>query len=353
MAAERSSDARDIAREAARLAREAARTARAEATEEARRIRREARRLGSEAARQGRGQARETVEPPADGPSSHRALDVEGVREVLVKQTAGRLTIRPCREGETPGVEISGSKSPPELSVTRDGDRLVVDVRLSLGRLFRRRRGVDTLVRLSPGFTRLDVNMAHGHLVIDDLTCDELAVDVGAGEVFLHTVRADTTIHLGAGHVVTEDHRGLVACDCGTGDVRIEVSEAKPGDYAIEVGIGQAELVLPPGLSVNPSISSGLGKSESTYPDAGEGAEITARLSTGIGRAAIIPGDTTPKATRTGEATRKPAASRRTESEEVRVLQLLEQGRITPQEAADLIAALQGATRPGDASAFD
>ncbi|WP_423242392.1 SHOCT-like domain-containing protein [Tepidiforma thermophila] len=40
------------------------------------------------------------------------------------------------------------------------------------------------------------------------------------------------------------------------------------------------------------------------------------------------------------------AADRRREAEELRVLQLLEQGRITPQEAADLIAALRGAPGP-------
>jgi hypothetical protein len=37
---------------------------------------------------------------------------------------------------------------------------------------------------------------------------------------------------------------------------------------------------------------------------------------------------------------------RRREAEELRVLQLLEQGRISSQEAADLIAALQGAAPP-------
>ncbi|MBE0609103.1 MAG: hypothetical protein IH609_06975, partial [Dehalococcoidia bacterium] len=39
-------------------------------------------------------------------------------------------------------------------------------------------------------------------------------------------------------------------------------------------------------------------------------------------------------------------AERRRESEELRVLQMLEQGKITPQDAADLIAALRGSTVP-------
>lgn len=354
MTAEGSVDPREIAKEASRLARDAARLAREEALNEARRLRDEARRMRRDDQRR-RGSRRGGDDDAAtDGATVQGALDVEGVRHVLVKQTAGRLTIRPCRDGEAPGVETSASKSPPELSVNRDGDRLAVDIRLSVGRLFRRRRGADTLIRLGPGFASLQVDMAHGHLVIGNIGCDDLSVDVGAGNVSLRGVRANAAIDVGAGQVVAEAHSGLVTCDCGTGDVRIEVAEARPGSYSLEVGIGQAEIALPPGLKVHSSVSSGLGKSEVTYPDAGEQAEIQVRVSTGLGRAAVRPGDAIMRpAGDDAPAARRSAASRRTESEEVRVLQLLEQGRITAQEAADLIAALQGAPRPSEDSSFD
>jgi hypothetical protein len=194
--------------------------------------------------------------------------------------------------------------------------------------------------------------MAHGHLVLSDVACDDVTINVGAGEVRLGGVHADTAVDVGAGHVVAERHTGLFTCDCGTGDARIEVVGAKAGEYTVDVGIGQAELVLPPGLRVHPSLSSGLGKSELNYPDAGDGAEITARVNAGIGRAALTMGKG-PGAPHETPASRKPPASRRTESEEVRVLQLLEQGRISAQEAADLITALQGAPRPSDDNDFD
>ena len=42
----------------------------------------------------------------------------------------------------------------------------------------------------------------------------------------------------------------------------------------------------------------------------------------------------------------RPGTVRRFEAEELRVLQMLEQGRISSQDAADLIAALQGAAPP-------
>ncbi len=342
---------RDIAREAARLAREAARAARDEARSEARRIRAEATKIHREARRHG--PQAFGFDSLSDGASVHGALDVDGVRVVLVKQTAGRLTIRPCADGETPGVEASASKSPPDLSVTRDGDRMVVDVRLSLGRLFRRRKGADTIVRLGPGFSSLQVDMAHGHLMLGDVRCDDISIDVGAGDVSLRRVAANATIDVGAGQIVVKDHTGLVACDCGTGDVRIDIAEARSGAYSIEVGIGQAELTLPAGLKVHPSISSGLGKGETNYPDAGEDADIRVTLNTGIGRAAISARTRESAASTPATGKRKAGPSRQTESEEVRVLQLLEQGRITAQEAADLIAALQGNPRPSDDNSFD
>jgi hypothetical protein len=85
------------------------------------------------------------------------------------------------------------------------------------------------------------------------------------------------------------------------------------------------------------------------YPDAGEGAAIRARVSTGVGRAAVVQrrGADARGTERTAAAARQERRrSRGTEAEEVRVLQLLEQGRITSQEAAELIAALQGVAPP-------
>jgi hypothetical protein len=67
-----------------------------------------------------------------------------------------------------------------------------------------------------------------------------------------------------------------------------------------------------------------------------------------VGRAAVIQrrGQGAREPERTATARQERRRSRGTEAEEVRVLQLLEQGRITSQEAAELIAALQGVAPP-------
>lgn len=349
-------DHSDLARQAGRIAREAARMARTEAREEARRFKAEAvrvRRQARDEAREARAAYREQVREEDSGPgaSIDRQLDLAGVREVVVNQTAGRLIIRPCHEGESPRVETAAAKSPPELDVRRDGDRLIIEVRLTLGRIFRRRRGAETTVTLTPGFDRLSVDMGHGHLYLESIACGSIKVEVGAGETNLRDCTAAADIDVGAGQVLVAGHRGLVRCDAGTGDIRVDIAEASDGEYSIDVGMGQAELMLPAGAQVHTVVHSGIGKSEITYPDAGEGAPTIATVNAGVGRAAILQRrDTASQSARPtpgGESSRS-RASRRSEPEEVRVLQLLEQGRITSREAAELIAALQGVAPPPD-----
>ena len=80
-----------------------------------------------------------------------------------------------------------------------------------------------------------------------------------------------------------------------------------------------------------------------------ESAATKIRVETGIGEASVrrrpadaAAGSPPPPGTKPQRDARE-ATRRRKEGEELRVLQLLEQGKISTQEAADLIAALQDA----------
>lgn len=344
-------------KEAARLAREAARLARDQVREEARRMREEiheARRTARDERRRTRNDVRERVraererdreEEREPGASTSQELNLVGVRTIEIKQTAGRVSIRPCEEAETPFVESSSSKAPPTLEVERSGDHLRIEVKLGIGRIFRRRRGAQTQIRLNAGFEQLKVDLGYGHLDVSNFQCQIFRLHIGAGDARLRRMDATTEIDVGAGQVVIDEHGGRVSCDVGTGDARIDIARPAEGDYSVNVGMGQAELALAPGYEVYSTATSGIGKAEISYPNAGDGAKIRARVSTGVGRAAVI------ERRKEGAGGQKPVRpergrARATESEEVRVLQLLEQGRITSQEAAELIAALQGVEPP-------
>ncbi len=136
-------DARRAREEADRLRREA----KVEADrlkDEARRARDEARRLRDQARNERRSPRGFTPgfappgAPPPGTPHAHgrhrseqddsagavrteQNLAFEGVRRVQIDQTAGKLTVRPCKEGETPGIVSSGNKAAPEISASRDG----------------------------------------------------------------------------------------------------------------------------------------------------------------------------------------------------------------------------------------
>lgn len=346
-------------REALERAREEARRAREEALrarEEARRLRREARAAERQARREQRRTGRAPDDDAAGGATVERELDLAGVRELVVDQTAGSLVIRPCEEGERPGLGATSSRTPPEVTVARDGTRLRVEVTLPRGWLFRRRRGARTILRIVGEFDTLRADLGYGDLQLEQVRASRVFAHVGAGELRGYGITGNLDADIGAGKIAVHDHAGLVRCNSGTGDVVVDVAQARGGEYHLEVGMGRVELRLPEGERVHARISSGIGKRAQQYPDAGEGAPIQVRLSTGIGEASLkarpIGGEPTrpPGPVETGS--RSPAR-RRYEAEELRILQLLEQKRITTQEAAELIAALQGVPPPAGGSSED
>ena len=359
-------------REEAVRAREEARRAR----DEANRLRHEARDLARQAAREARHGARGShghwgpegpIGPSAPTPPSSRhgffdddpagvrteqAFDPDGIRGITVNQTAGKLTVRPCAEGETPGVITGGGRSVPSLEVRRDGDQLVIDIRLQKAWIFRRKQGATTLVRLTPGFEDLKVDVGYGEAELRDIACESLKLEVGAGTIACYSVRANVDANMGAGKVSFHDHAGRVNCDTGTGDVLVDLAEAPAGEYRVDVGMGKGEVRLPPGLEVFVKASSGIGKTRNDYPSGPEESAIRLKLNTGIGEISVRVRDQSkspvrpPLQPKPQRGSRSSPPPRRHEAEELRVLQMLEQGKISSQDAADLIAALRGVAAP-------
>lgn len=374
-------EARRAREEAERLRRDADRM-RATARTEATRLRNEAREMERRLRREARDKAREfsrgftgrpppphapvfhhpgplrppgpaqfgSSEVPTDGIRTQQAFSLEGVEEVKIDQTAGKITVRYCKEGETPGVLSGSGKTAPNLEVQREGTRLLVHVSLSVGWLFRRKQGAVTLVRLAPGPAAVRVNLGYGTIQVRDLACESMRLDVGAGDIQCYSTRGSLDARMGAGKIAIYDHHGLATCDTGTGDLLMDIAEVAEGDYRANAGIGRVEMRLPAGHQVRLNVNSGIGRKKIEYPAGPPDARIHASISTGVGEASVrsrqsgqeptVPPP--PRAARPG----RPTSARRHEAEELRILQMLEQGRITSQEAADLIAALQGMAAP-------
>lgn len=284
-----------------------------------------------------------------EGVRQEQNFSMDGVRSVHIDQTAGKLVIRACVPEETPGVVTSSNKTPPQLEIKRNGDRLQIDVKVSVGFLFRRRSGATTTIRLSAGFEELKVNLGAGEINLHDIACQRIEMNTGAGEIKTFNTGGDLRADTGAGRIQVSAHRGLARCDTGTGDLSIDIAEVFPGEYRANVGMGRVEVRLPEGAEVFIKASSGIGKTRVDYPSAGENAPTKVRVETGIGEASVRRRPAEGAAPPPPPAGTKPqrdareASRRRRESEELRVLQLLEQGKVSTQEAADLIAALQDA----------
>gem|GEM_PF-3460190 len=286
-----------------------------------------------------------------DGARAEQAFSLDGVEEVKVDQTAGRVTVRYCKEGETPGVISGGTNTPPNLDVHREDSRLVIAVSLSVGWLFRRKQGAATVVRLAPGPSTVKVNLGYGTIHVRDLVCAVLRLDVGAGDIQSYSTSGALDARMGAGKIAIYDHHGLATCDTGTGDLLMDIAQVAEGDYRGNAGIGRVELRLPPGEQVRLNVDSGMGRKRIEYPAGPADAPVRVSINTGVGEAVVRtrqpgehPAKPPPSTSRPGRAT----PARRHEAEEFRILQLLEQGRITSQEAAELIAALQGVAPPDE-----
>ncbi len=361
-------DELEKAREDAARAREEAERLREEMRELGRRLRheeRDLRREGRQADREERHRGRGPRSPgwtpagvpppglgpePADGVRAEQSFSLDGVRNVHIDQTAGRVTIRPCRDDETPGVISSGNKSAPHVEVARDGDRLSIEIKLSTGWLFRRKQGATTLVRLAPEIPHLRLDIGYGEAHLSEIATETIRLDVGAGTISTVRTSGHLRANVGAGKLAIHGHSGLAHCDTGTGDLLVDISQLVPGEYRIDAGIGRAEIRLPQGGEVFIKASSGMGKTRIDYPSAPQGVPTSLRINTGVGEVSVKarqadadePPSQPPASAKPQRGSRS-AQPRRREADELRVLQLLEQGRITSQEAAELIAALQGA----------
>ncbi len=350
-------DAIDSVREEARRAAEDAKRLRAEAKNLERRLREEAsgsRRHGRRdrrSSRKARGRRSDGYADADSGPAAEETFTTTGIKTVRVNQTAGNVTVVLCNEGESPGVRTSGQRSAPNLDVTRSGDSLSIDIHLSIGWLFRRRQGARTVVRLgAEQFDKLEVEIGHGSVRVEAAAAIVIKLHAGAGDISATDCSGDLDGEVGAGRVSVTNHSGLVVCHTGTGETVVDVAEAKEGRYSLQAGMGRLELRLPSGLSTHIEVSSGIGRKSVHYPDAGPGAPIQLLLNTGIGEAVIreraAAGGRSSKAAAQPAARPAPEPSPRREADELRILQMLEQGRLSFQEAAELIAALHGAPPP-------
>jgi hypothetical protein len=332
------------------------------AQEQARRAREDARKFAHEARDIARRMHREHREAEREGDRDAESVTVarellfDGVRSISINQTAGKVIVRPVAEGESPGLAVTGAKTPPRVDIEQHGDRIEVHVRLSTGWLFRRRRGATTIVRVVTGLDAVSVNSGAGEVEARELTPSRLRLESGAGEIRAFACGGELHANVGAGRIAIQAHRGLVRVDTGTGDISVDIAEAFPGEYRGNTGIGRCEFRLPAGLQVHIRVSSGIGKSRVEYPSAADDAPIQLRVETGIGEASVKarpsgdqpPPPAWPMASAKSQRTGRAEASRaRREAEQLRVLQMLEQGKISTAEAADLIAALQ------DAAALD
>ena len=244
----------------------------------------------------------------AAGMRAEQSFSLDGIREVVLDQTAGKVLVRYCREGETPGVTTYGNKSAPNLEVIRKDERVAIMVQISTGWLFRRRQGQSTVVRLQPGISDLRVDLGAGEVEIRGVETEMINLSVGAGEAKCLGAAGNVDASVGAGKITLQAHRGLARGDVGTGDLLMDIARVDAGEYRGTAGMGRVEVRLAPGHDVHIRASSRIGKSRIHIPMPGKAHQpacVSNRVSAKPVSPPVAPG-TTPRPTRRD---RQPARS--------------------------------------------
>lgn len=246
-----------------------------------------------------------------------------------------------------------------------------------------------------PRQTRVEVDSGSGAVSVEGVE-GSVEIDVGAGEVALRRVGPKVRVDTGSGSVLVEDCRGPVAVDTGTGrvevngidgelhvdtglgpvtasrvhgdvevdtgggDVRLAGVDARrihvdtgrgaiacdftpghDGRYNFDAGIGRIELTIPPDASAELELQSDTGRVECHLPllnrDARPG-RLRGVLTRADGR--IIcrsgSGDIIVAA-----GAGRPRAPRVADEDYMKVLKMVEEKRLTPEAAEELLRALE------------
>lgn len=288
-------------------------------------------------------------------------------------------------------VEIHGDGSELHATVTGYADLAVQvpvgwDVAIDGGPGLVRVSGVHGTVRVDNGsgpvvleqVGRADVDTGAGPVTITGATGD-VRVDAGAGDVNIADVNGSVNVDVSNGRVTLRRIRGQqVRVDNGSGAATIELDRLHPGGtYNVDTGSGPVRLSVPVGARARVHVDVparrlrvdlrgellSRGGNEMSLNGGGAGdAEIRLDCRGEVHLTSHVPGAVAgaaaaeaapaagPDSPAAAAAAGPPGAGGPPvgEDEMTRVLRMVEEGKLTPEEAAELLAALEGEPGRGD-----
>ncbi len=279
---------------------------------------------------------------------------------------AVRVELVPVEAGQIARAEVDGRRTPDgsPISITKDGD--VLRLRLPwtwADALANLERG--TRVRLFvPPHVRARLVIQGGKLSVQRLAGCDLSVQATAGSVELEQSRGRFSLAVDSGAVRGEHLGGTFDVRCQAGAVSLSIDALDPGTHQLRTTMGSLKVDLAPGLDVKLETSATLGAVRAAYPS-NPNAKATLVLSADLGAIKVKEGGAVddPRhgdwpdwrrlwrdvvtafdapAAAPPPAAAKPAGPAAQSPEELRrVLELVQEGKLTLADAEKLIRALK------------
>lgn len=278
--------------------------------------------------------------------------------------SAERIRVVPVEPGGVPRLEIEGGRdeiTPVEFK--REGDQLIITSSSNPAAWPWPGAGmVRKLTLVVPEHVRARIRQDFGQLFVERLAGCDLDLSASAGTISLEDVKGRLKISVDSGTVSGERLGGTFDVVSQAGSVKLNIDSLDPGEHRVRTAMGSVKLLLAPSVLVKIEAHTTLGSTRVSHPSTPE-AEARLVLSAELGSIKVKTGGVVDdprhgdnpdwrrfwrdladralsKAFDDHAPKTEPAVKPVPEAELRKVLELVEQGKLTAPDAERLIRAM-------------
>ncbi len=198
--------------------------------------------------------------------------------------SAERITVLPVERGGEPRLEVEGGRgeiAPVEFK--REGDQLIITSSTNPAAWPWPGAGmVRKLTLLVPEHVRARIRQDFGQLFVERLAGCDLELSASAGTISLEDVKGRLKISVDSGTVTGERLGGTFDVVSQAGSVKLAIDSLDPGEHRVRTAMGSVKLLLAPTVMVKLEAHTTLGSTRVSHPSTPE-AEARLVLSAELG----------------------------------------------------------------------
>jgi hypothetical protein len=254
------------------------------------------------------------------------------------------LDVETIEPGETPAVIVPNRGRPPQVRIHNEGNVVHVeldwDTSESILGWLKWGKPSRLIVKLPRGI-RGRMKTGAGSIRVRDLRECDLALETGAGSIHAGHVTGRLALTTYAGSIHVDDAEGSVSLHTYAGSIRARIRDLDPGTHEVHSDAGSVRVELGPSTRVNVVPNVAFGHAKIDMPSYMDAAAIL-RVGSSAGSVSVrLWADGSRSVRPKGSPYREPAPRVfRNTGELERVLEMVADKKLTPDEAGEILRAL-------------